>query len=328
MVEKIINEVTVRLCDRIPVEYISIMRDVISITLNSYEITEKSQDSDDVVETECIDIYLATRKIEGKSEKTIALYKLYLNEFIKMVRKPLKSITANDIRMYLYRVQEARKISNRTLDSRRTIVCTFMSWCASEGYISKNPAMNITPIKYERKERVPLTDIQLESVRKTCNDVRETAMIELLYSSGCRVTELERLNISDVNFETREVKLYGKGDKHRTSYLSAKAVVALQAYLSTRNDECEALFATQRSPVHRLTKQGIEAVIKKLGNRCGIPHLHPHLFRHTVATDCINRGMDVSCLQKMLGHSNLETTMIYAKVNDNSVKINHGKYIA
>ena len=327
MVEKIINSVIAKLDGKIPTDEIAKVRDILAVTLSDYEFTSKSHELSCIVIPECLNIYLATKKIEGKSDNSINLYRLYLNEFVRIIQKPLENITANDIRMYLYLIQENRKISNRTLDSRRTVVCSFLGWCAAEGYISKNPAINITPIKYERKERVPLTDIQLEKVRNACSTLRETAMVEVLYSSGCRVTELARLNISDVNFDTREIKLFGKGDKHRTSYLSAKAIVALQAYLASRTDDCEALFVSERKPIKRMQKNGLEAIIRKLGKKCEMPFLHPHLFRHTVATDCLKRGMDVTALQKMLGHRSLETTMIYAKVSDDTVRTSCDKYI-
>lgn len=327
MVEKIINSVIAKLDGKIPTDEISKVRDILSVTLNDYEFISKSHELSCIVIPECLNIYLATKKIEGKSDNSINLYRLYLNEFVRIIQKPLENVTANDIRMYLYLIQENRKISNRTLDSRRTVVCSFLGWCAAEGYISKNPAINITPIKYERKERVPLTDIQLEKVRNACSTLRETAMVEVLYSSGCRITELARLNISDVDFDTREIKLFGKGNKHRTSYLSAKAIVALQAYLASRTDDCEALFVSERKPIKRMQKNGLEAIIRKLGKKCEMPFLHPHLFRHTVATDCLKRGMDVTALQKMLGHRSLETTMIYAKVSDDTVRTSCDKYI-
>ena len=327
MVEKIINSVIAKLDGKIPTDEISKVRDILAVTLSDYEFTSKSHELSCIIIPECLNIYLATKKIEGKSDNSINLYRLYLNEFVRIIQKPLENVTANDIRMYLYLIQENRKISNRTLDSRRTVVCSFLGWCAAEGYISKNPAINITPIKYERKERVPLTDIQLEKVRNACSTSRETAMVEVLYSSGCRVTELARLNISDVNFDTREIKLFGKGDKHRTSYLSAKAIVALQVYLASRTDDCEALFVSTKKPIKRMQKNGLEAIIRKLGKKCEMPFLHPHLFRHTVATDCLKRGMDVTALQKMLGHRSLETTMIYAKVSDDTVRASCDKYI-
>lgn len=265
MIEKIINSVIAKLDGKIPTDEISKVRDILAVTLNDYEFTSKSHELSCIVIPECLNIYLATKKIEGKSDNSINLYKLYLNEFIRIIQKPLENITANDIRMYLYLVQENRKISNRTLDNRRTIVCSFLGWCAGEGYISTNPAINITPIKYERKERVPLTDIQLEKVRNACSTLRETAMVEVLYSSGCRVSELSVLNISDVNFDTREVKLFGKGNKHRTSYLSAKAIVALQAYLASRTDDCEALFVSERKTNKTYEEKWSGSNYKKIG---------------------------------------------------------------
>lgn len=327
MLNKLLNVIVSNLSGKIPYECLGTVRDEVTLALSQYDIVPKTQEISRVVIPNCLSIYLAVKKIEGKSDNTLKLYELYITEFVSIVQKPLESITTNDIRMYLYLVQQNRHISNRTLDSRRTVICTFLTWCAAEEYIPKNPAISIKPIKYERKECVPLTDIQLENIRKSCITIRELALVEVLYSSGCRVTELERLTISDVNFESREVKLFGKGNKHRTSYLSAKAILALQTYLASRTDDCPSLFITERKPFRGLTKSGIECIIRKLGNRCGIQNLHPHLFRHTVATDCLNRGMDVTQLQRMLGHSNVNTTMIYAKICDESVKNNHHKCV-
>lgn len=325
--ENFLNDIILKLENKIQPEYINTIINVISLSLNNYDLVPKTRAISCVIIPNCINIYLATKKIEGKSIKTIELYKLYLTEFFSIIQKNVENVTTNDIRMYLYSVQENRKISNRTLDSRRTVICSFFTWCNAEGYIDKNPTINIHPIKYERKERIPLTDIQMEQIRQVCKTPREIALIELLYSSGCRITELERLNISDIDFDKREVYLFGKGNKHRTSYLTAKSIIALKSYLVTRADNCESLFITERTPYRRLKKAGLEAIIHKIGLRCNMNNLHPHLFRHTVATNCLQRGMDVTQVQKMLGHVNIETTMIYTKVNNNSVKENHQKYI-
>lgn len=325
--ETFLNDIILKLEKKVPNEYINTIINIVSLSLNNYDLAPKTQALSCVIIPDCINIYLATKKIEGKSVKTIDLYKLYLTEFFRVIQKKLEDITTNDIRIYLYIIQENRKVSNRTLDSRRTVICSFLTWCSAEGYIEKNPSINIHPIRYEHKERIPLTDIQMEQIRQACKTPRELALIELLYSSGCRITELERLNITDINLDKREVYLFGKGNKHRTSYLIAKAIIALNSYLDTRKDDCESLFVTERSPYRRIKKAGLEAIIHKIGLRCNIDNLHPHLFRHTVATNCLQRGMDVTQVQKMLGHVNVETTMIYAKVNDNSVKENHKKYI-
>lgn len=169
-----------------------------------------------------VEIYIASKKIEGLSEKSLYLYLIVLKDFFRFVAKPPEKVSANDIRIYLYQYQKERGISNRTLDTRRTVLCSFFNWMAAEEYISKNPAIHITPIKYERKHKKSMTQMDLEKVRMACKTKREKAIVELLYSTGCRVSELCNLNITDVNFETKEVALFGKGSKHRTSYIMAR----------------------------------------------------------------------------------------------------------
>lgn len=189
----------------------------------------------------------------------------------------------------------------------------------------KNPAVNIAPIKYERKHKKAMSQLELEKIRLSCQTKREKAIVEMLYSTGCRVTELERLNISDVNFETKEVMLYGKGDKHRTSYLNAKAEVALKEYLAGRTDTNPALFVYDRKPHARLKKSGIEDMIRKMMERTSgvATHVTQHIFRHTTATTAIDRGMNIVDVSKLLGHQRIETTMEYITSNANSVKSNH-----
>lgn len=240
----------------------------------------------------------------------------------------LKQITTNDIRIYLYKTQETRKISNATLDNRRVIIQTFFEWAANEGYIGSNPCRNIKAIKYERAQRQPLSGMELERVRNACDTVRDKAMIEVLYSTGCRVTELERLNIADVDFEQKEVHLFGKGDKHRTSYLNVKAEFALRNYLETRTDENPALFVSERSPHDRLKKPAIEKRVRQLGELSKIGRrVYPHLIRHTTATDGLDRGMPIEEVQQILGHVNINTTMVYAQVSRANVKRDHRRCI-
>ena len=245
------------------------------------------------------------------------------------MQKEPERVSANDIRIYLYKYQKEHGISNRTLDCRRTILCSYFGWMASEEYLDKNPAINIAPIKYERKHKKPMTQLELEKIRLACKTDREHAIIEVLYSTGCRVSELEHLNISDVNFETKEIVLFGKGDKHRISYLNAKAEVALKKYISTRTDGNPALFVYDRKPYSRLKKSGIELIVKKMMERTtGIStHVTPHIFRHTTVSTAIHRGMNIVEVSKLVGHSKIETTMEYVTTNLDSIKNNHQKCI-
>lgn len=270
-----------------------------------------------------------TKKIAGKSEKSLYLYSIVLKDFFIAVQKQNHEITANDIRLYLYNYQNKHGISNRTLDNRRTIICTYFGWIASEGYIDKNPALNVTPIKYERIHKKAMSQLDLEKIRNACKTKREKAIVEVLYSTGCRVSELEHLNISDVDFETKEVILFGKGNKHRISYLNAKAEVALKDYLEDRNDDNEALLVYDKKPYGRLKKPGIELIIKKIMERVDGVNIHitPHIFRHTTATTALEHGMDVVEVGKLLGHENIETTLTYISVDLGSIKNKHNNCV-
>lgn len=277
---------------------------------------------------ECYQTYFVTRKIEGMSMKSLEMYDLYLKDFFRQVHKPFKAITTNDIRVYLYNVQTQRGISNRSLDCRRTVINAFFEWCCNEEYINRNPCRNIKKIKFEEKERKPLSAIELEELRNACTSIRDKALVEFMYSTGCRVSEVVNMNKADVNFETKEVVLFGKGNKHRTAYLNAKAELALKSYLEIRTDDNESLFVSDRKPHKRLSKFGIEKRIGQLGEFAGIERrVFPHLIRHTTASDGLNRGMGIEEVQAILGHESIATTMIYAKVSKNNVKLHHTKCI-
>lgn len=268
------------------------------------------------------------KKIEGLSNGSLKTYELYLKNFLLSIHKPLREITANDIRVYLYSYQQKRKIGNRSLDGHRLVLNTFFEWLSDEGYISNNPCKHIHPIKYEAKPREPLTAIEMELIRDACRTYREKAIVEMFYSTGCRVSELIRLKKSDIDFRKGEVYLFGKGNKHRTSYINARAEVALKKYLFTRTDDNDGLFVIDRKPYTPLKKTGIEKIVREIGERSGIGRrVYPHLIRHTTSTNLLEKGMSIAELQKMLGHEKVETTMIYAKVSQESIKYNHKRYM-
>ena len=232
------------------------------------------------------------------------------------------------IRILLYKYQSIHKIGNRALDAKRLVINGFLQWCADEGYVQKNICKQVKPIRYEATPREPLTDIEMAFIRRACRSDRDTAIIEMLYSTGCRVSELCRLDKSDVDFQSRAVYLFGKGQKHRTSYMSADAMISLGIYLRDRKDDNAALFIALQRPPRRLTIAGVQWIVRQIGIRSGIGRpLHPHLIRHTMATDALNRGMDITEIQQLLGHEKLETTMIYAKISDESVRQSHRKYV-
>ena len=330
MREHFVNEFMAVLSNKLTEDALSIVYQSLTLFVSNYEISERNTE---VVPytgylPECYETYFVTRKIEGMSMKSLELYNLVLKDFFFKLNKEISKISTNDIRVYLYKNQQERNLSNSTLDTKRTIIHAFFEWAANEGYIGSNPCRNIKPIKYERPKRKPLTGIELEKVRNACDNLKDKALLELFYSTGCRVTEMERLDISDIDFQTKEVLLFGKGDKHRISYLNAKAEIAIRNYLDSRKDNEEALFVSDRKLYGRLKKPAIEKRIRVLGEKSGIGRrLYPHLIRHTTATDGLDRGMPVEEVQQILGHVNIATTMIYAEVSRANVKNNHRKCI-
>ena len=331
MREKLRNDLLVLMNDYLEPDKLREVVPMLESILSNYEIKKRETEiivyGSDIPET--VKTYIVAKKISGLSANSLYLYLMVLTDFFKTVCKKPEKVSANDIRVYLYQYQKEHNISNRTLDSKRTIICGYFNWMALEEYITKNPAVNIQPIKYERIHKKAMTQLDLEKVRLACKTKRDKAIVEMLYSTGCRVTELERLNISDINFDTKEVILFGKGDKHRISYINAKAEVALKDYLSIRTDNNPALIVYDREPYDRLKKSGIENAVKKIMESVTdvTTHVTPHIFRHTTATTALDRGMDVVAVSRLLGHERVETTMEYITTDSSSMKDKHTNYI-
>lgn len=271
-----------------------------------------------------VKVYLIVKKTEGLSDGTLKNYARVLKSFFLWSRKPVEEVTANDIRMYLYEYKRARPISDRTLDKYREIICWFFGWAREEEYIARDPSKAVKAIKHETKERQSLTQVELEYMRMACQSPRERAILEFAYSTGCRVSEMAGVKLSDIDWGNSSVHLFGKGKKHRTSFINAKAEVALREYISTRNDNVEYLFVSERKPHAPLKKNMLEAIIREVGHRSNVrKRVTPHILRHTCATQAVNSGMPIEDVSKLLGHSSVNTTMIYAKVSTAKVKSEH-----
>lgn len=313
-------------------EEIKIVTRELSIILNDYDVENRKTElvvyNGDV--PEIAKMYLVSRKIEGLSENTYNNYYLALKDFFFTVNKMPNDITTNDIRVYLYQYQERKDVTNATVEQKRVIIHGFFEWAANEGYTKSNPARQIKAIKCEKKEREALTQLELEMIRLACNTLREKAIIEILYSTGCRVSELTALNIEDVDFSTKEVHLFGKGSKHRTSYINAKAEIAIQEYLKVRKGDSKALIVSDKKPYKRMHKEGIEKIVKQILQRTDgeiKKHITPHNFRHTTATTALQNGMEITEISKLLGHARIDTTLIYAKTNSDKVKESYRRCI-
>lgn len=277
---------------------------------------------------EVVKIYIAVKKTEGLSHGTLSNYARTLEQFFLWTKKQPDEVTANDIRMFLYNYQQYRNVSNNTLEKYREMICWFFTWAHREEYIQRDPSRSVKSIKTETKERQALTQLELEHLRLACNTVREKAMLEFMYSTGCRVSELCAVKLSDIDSRGGTVHLYGKGRKHRTSFINAKCEVALCEYLKCRKGESEYLFVSDKVPHEKLTKAAIEKIVNQIAERSGVnKHVTPHVLRHTTATQAVNNGMPIEGVSKLLGHASVATTMIYAKVSKEIVQAQHVKCV-
>ena len=316
---KILNEMA---------EYLSIsqMKKLQEVLLKNMK--EQEDSISEATNYDYLEMFIAAKKIEGCSDRTVSYYKVTVEHLLKCIDTPIRKITTDEIRSYLAKYQEKSGCSKTTVDNIRRNISSFFSWLEEEDYILKSPMKRIHKIKTVQPVKETISDELIERLRDACLCKRDLAMVDLLYSTGIRVGELVRLNVDDISFEERECVVFGKGDKERKVYFDAKAKLHLQDYLKERNDDNPALFVTLDAPHQRLKISGVEIRIRRLGRSINAEKIHPHKFRRTMATRAIDKGMPIEQVQKILGHSQIDTTMQYAMVNQSNVKNAHRKYIA
>ena len=274
-----------------------------------------------------LDMFLAAKRVEGCSEKTIRYYKTTLTKMLTALDHQIVHITTDDLRNYLALYQQETECSKSNIDNIRRILSSFFSWLEDENYVLKSPVRRIHKIRTTKPVKETYTDEALEIMRDSCENLRDLAIIDLLASTGMRVGEMVNLNIVDVDFENRECIVLGKGSKERPVYFDARTKIHLHNYIMSRTDDNPALFVSLLAPYNRLEISGVEIRLRKLGRKLNIPKVHPHKFRRTLATRAIDKGMPIEQLQQLLGHTKIDTTMEYAMVNQNNVKQSHRKYI-
>ena len=302
------------------------LSEVLQSTLADYEIVSHRGSLIDTKQN-FLEPFLAAKRIEGCSEKSLKYYKATITSMLEEIQKDVKHIVTDDIRGYLTRYQEKNNSSKTTIDNIRRILSSFFSWLEDEDYIIKSPVRRIHKVKTASKIKETYSDETLELMRDSCSEMRDLAMIDLLASTGMRVGELVLLNRDDVDFTERECVVFGKGDKERMVYFDARTKLHLQAYLESRSDDNPALIVSLKAPFNRLSIGGVESRLRELGRRLGVPKVHPHKFRRTLATMAIDKGMPIEQLQQLLGHKRIDTTLQYAMVKQSNVKLAHRKYI-
>ena len=309
-------------------EYLSVpqMKKLQEVLLDN--LSNTSAQKENIENSEYLKLFLDAKRIEGCSERTLQYYKVTVEQMLKRISTPIRKMTTDEIRTYLVEYQQRGGCSKVTIDNIRRNISSFFSWLEEEDYILKSPMRRIHKIKTKTVVKEVISDENMEKMRDACDEMRDLAIIDMLYSTGIRVGELVRLNIEDVNMEQRECVVFGKGDKERRVYFDAKAKIHLMEYLASRTDNNPALFVSLDGRHKRLEISGVEIRLRQLGRKLSLERIHPHKFRRTMATRAIDKGMPIEQVQKILGHSQIDTTMQYAIVNQNNVKNSHQRYIA
>ena len=335
--EEVYGKIKENLIGKIDKNQINSIVDAVAISLDGYKIERYSKELIiyEYTNEKLLKKFIVSKAVEGLSEKSLATYKTVINCFLKATNKYIKDITTDDIRVYLA-YKKVNNTSGNYINLIRRSLSSLFQWCADNEEIEINPVRKINSIRVEKKLRTPFTEDEMETLRCKAKDIRNKAIIEFLYSTGCRVSEMCNADRTDVDFELGKVTVLGKGKKYRDVYLSSRCKAILKEYLDSRKDTIPALFVSAPEkfgsglPIHpknRLSPSGVETMLRSLGKKCGIKNVHPHKFRRTAATLALKRGMPIEQVQKMLGHESIETTTIYAQSNMSDIQASHNKYI-
>lgn len=330
MSQQMISEILNQMQSSLNNDQINKLKEVIHMVLCSYDVRQKKELPMEIHDNWMLHLrnYLSEKAFEGKSDGTIKQYNYELQRLLSYINKDVKTIATGDILEYLQKYKAIRSVGNQYLENKRLVYSSFFSWLHRKGIISTNPMININPFKIEEKVKKPFSDEERELLLLNAKTIRDKAIMEFLYSTCVRVSELASIDVTDIRFVERDLVVYGKGSKERIVYINSRTNVYLQMYLRSRTDDNPALFVSLKKPHNRLTKSGIETMIRETGRRAGIEKAHPHRFRRTGATNASNRGMPLEEVAAMLGHKKLETTKMYCTIKQQSVKFHHDKFLS
>ncbi len=325
------DDLAARLASVLPPEQLRDALHAVDQTVTDYEIQKKETGLTLISGLPpVVDLYLASKAVENLSDGSVYQYRQKLINFFQKICKPIDEITSNDIRMYLYDYKRDNQVSDSTLDGTRRVLNCFFGWLVLNDYLVRNPVAKLPKIKHQQKERTPLTSYELEELRWSCDDIRQKAIVDFLFSTGCRVSECVDVQLSDIDWTNRSVIIrHGKGDKYRKVFFNAESELTLRRYLATREDSTPYLFVSKRSPHVQLGTRAMQLIIKDARIRSQITnHCTPHTLRHTFATYGIHAGIPLEQLQALMGHAKPETTLIYAKLDTTDLQHTHQQIYA
>ena len=328
--EQKIMEVLRRMQELLCERHLQELQNVLRMVFVGCEVIQEKQELRVTNNSWVVDLedFLMSKALEGRSPNTVERYRYELKRLLSYVNKAVSDVSDGDISNYMRVYKAIRQVSNQTLKNVRAVYSEFFGWLRDRDRIRKNPMVLVEDIKVEKKLKKPFSDEERELLLRNCETLRDKAMMEFLYSTAVRVSELAAVNKSDIRWTSKDLIVFGKGSKERTVYLNDRTNMYIKEYLESRTDKNEALFVSIRNPHERLSKTGIEDIIRRIGRRAGVDKAHPHRFRRTAATNALNRGMPVQEMAQLLGHAKLETTMVYCSVDQAGVKYHHQKYLS
>lgn len=323
--EQLLSEIVVSMFEMFPGLDSNKVKTALSKVVSKYQVSvsEENRFASDLPEK--IHLFLASKRVEGLSVNTLGGYRLELELFARRVSKRAEDITSADIRIFL---GEHKHLKASTIGKKLNVLRSFFSFLMGEEMIQRDPTLKVKQPKKEKRLPKALKIEELEMLREKCQSTRQRAFLEIFYATGCRLSEIHQLNISDINFQNMSCKVIGKGDKERVVYFSFKAMYHLKKYLNERTDKDEALMVSQRKPHQRLSQKGIQREMNLIAKNAGLEHkVTPHVLRHTFATLTLNNGADLVAVQELLGHSSPETTLRYARITEDRKYEQHKKFL-
>lgn len=297
--------------------------------LDEYDVSERVTDlvvrHDDINE-KILKRYVACMRLDGKSEGTIRMYTYTLKRLSESSQRAFNEMSANDIRFFLSSLKEGRK--NSYIKSQRANIASFFRWMQAEDITQKNVCEKVNDIKCEEEVRLPFTPVEIDKLRRVCrgcNQTRNRAIIEVLLSSGVRCAELCSIETKDLSLTERKINIRnGKGGKGRIVFVSDLAVEYIRKYLGERKTS----YLFESTHKGKLTTDGVRRMLVKHAEVCGVTNVHPHRFRRTFATTMYKRGMQLEEIRRLMGHSEVQTTLRYIYTDDTQLLAAYNKYVA
>lgn len=318
------EELKERLSDKLTLKDINAVLGSVTEQLDSYDMERTNSGEGQQGFNEMLELFLEAKRVEGRADSTIKHYRYVINKYRKTDDTPIRDITVYNLRQFLASEKD-RGLADSTLKGFRETFSSFFGWLHREGLLRLNPCANMGPIKCKQEVRKPYSEIDLALLKESCITQRDKAMISLLLSTGCRVGEVCGLNRSDIDLQTLECTVLGKGNKERVVYIDSVTAMHLKLYLDSRKNNEEALFLNRYG--NRIHAGGIQKRLRKLAGIVGVQDVYPHRFRRTLATYLINHGMPIQEVASLLGHERIETTMKYYYLDKRTVKNSYQRYM-